>query len=82
MRHTYPLHKQIRDKELASNRGQANRYLRIADELERDIKTMRELQQKCVYNDMEAGHLEAQIQIFSDTMNKYRDDAVLLRRMR
>lgn len=69
-------------KELISNHGQASRYLKIADELERDIKTMRELQQKCVYNDMEAKHLEQQIQIFSDTMNQYRNDAILLRKLR
>ena len=69
-------------KELISNHGQAKRYLKIADELEEDIRIMRELQMKCVYNDMEAKHLEAQIQIFSDTMNQYRNDAILLRKMR
>jgi len=68
-----------RNKERRSNHGNASRFLKIADELEQGIKKMRELQLKCVYTDMESGHLEAQIQIFTDTMNEYRGNAIKIR---
>ena len=70
-----------RHKEAVTNRGQSNRFLKIADELEADIEKMRKIQLTCIPHDMNDNHLEAQIQIFTDTMNEYREDAVKLRRM-
>ena len=65
-----------RRKEAHANRFQSRRFIKIAKELEQDIKHLRALQAKCICNDMESKHLEAQIQIFTDTMNKYRDYSI------
>jgi len=67
--------------ELRTNRGQADRFLRISKELKADIEKLRTMQLNYLYTDMEAQHLEGVIQIFTDTMNKYKVDAIKLRAM-
>lgn len=67
--------------ELISNQGQAERFLRISKELKSDIEKLRTMQLNYLYTDMEAQHLEGVIQIFTDTMNKYKVDAIKLRAM-
>jgi len=67
--------------ELRSDRGQADRFLRISKELKSDIDKLRKMQLRHVYTDMEAKHLEGVIQTFTDTMNKYKVDAIKLRAM-
>lgn len=70
-----------RRKEVRSNQFNSRRYQSIANELERDIQKLRRLQVKCITNDMESKHLEAQIQIFTDTMNEYRDNAIKVKEL-
>ena len=70
-----------RRKELRSNAFQSKRYLRIADELEADIKHLLKLQEKCIINDMESKHLAGVIQDFTDTMNLYRDNAIEVKQL-
>lgn len=67
--------------ELISNRGEADRCLRVAMDLQSGIETMRALLHICIFTEMESTHLEAQIQIFTDRMNEHKSDAIKLRAM-